>query len=73
MELEMAVIIGGKGNKMGHPVKISSANKFIGGYCLMNDLSARMIQRIEYVPLGPFLGKNFSTVISPWVLLPDSL
>ena len=39
----------------------------------MNDLSARMIQRIEYMPLGPFLGKNFSTVISPWVVFTEAL
>lgn len=39
----------------------------------MNDWSARMIQRIEYQPLGPFLGKSFSTTISPWVLMPEAI
>jgi fumarylacetoacetase len=43
------------------------------GFSLLNDLSARAIQRIEYVPLGPFLGKNFSTVISPWIVFEEAL
>lgn len=73
IELEMAMILGGASNARGTSVPIGEASERIAGFCLMNDLSARMIQRIEYVPLGPFLGKNFSTVISPWVVSPEAL
>lgn len=72
-ELEMSILIGGQTNAMGTPLNINDAPQNIAGFCLMNDLSARSIQRIEYQPLGPFLGKNFSTVISPWVVLPEAL
>ena len=45
----------------------------IFGLCLLNDWSARDIQAWEYQPLGPFLGKNFATSISPWVVTMDAL
>jgi fumarylacetoacetase len=65
-ELEVAFIIG-KGNKLGEPIAMKDAGEHIFGMVLMNDWSARDIQVYEYVPLGPFLGKNFGTSISPWV------
>ena len=58
---------------MGNAIDVEAARENIAGFCFMNYLSARMIQRIEYVPLGPFLGKNFSTVISPWMVTPEAL
>lgn len=73
IELEMAMIIGGSTNPLGQRVPLDKAEERVAGFCLMNDLSGRVIQRIEYVPLGPFLGKNFSTVISPWVVFPEAL
>jgi len=50
------------------PLTISEAQNRIFGYVLMNDWSARDIQRWEYVPLGPFGSKNFATTISPWIV-----
>jgi len=58
---------------MGQPIKIANAESNIFGFVLMNDWSARDIQQWEYVPLGPFNGKNFGTSISPWVVLADAL
>ena len=66
-ELELACFIGG-GNKQGNPIPIENASSHIFGFVLMNDWSARDLQRWEYQPLGPFLGKNFHTTISPWVV-----
>ena len=71
-ELELAVWIG-PGNDAGEPVVISDAHEHIWGYGLLNDLSARDIQRWETQPLGPFLGKNFGTVVSPWIVTPEAL
>jgi fumarylacetoacetase len=71
-ELEMAFFTG-PGNKLGEPIPISQAQDHIFGMVLMNDWSARDIQKWEYVPLGPFLGKNFGTTISPWVVTMDAL
>ncbi|PVU90117.1 hypothetical protein BB561_005016 [Smittium simulii] len=71
-ELEMALLVG-KGNKLGDRIDIKDANEYIFGVVLMNDWSARDIQAWEYVPLGPFLGKNFGTTISPWVVTLDAL
>lgn len=67
-ELEMAFFVGGKPNPMGHPININEAQEHIFGYVLMNDWSARDIQKWEYVPLGPFTSKNCGTTISPWVV-----
>lgn len=72
-ELEMAFFIGGKGNERGEAIEIDNADDFIFGFVLMNDWSARDIQKWEYVPLGPFNGKNFGTTISPWIVPFDAL
>jgi fumarylacetoacetase len=71
-ELEMAFIIG-KGTKLGDSVTTKEAEDYIFGMCLFNDWSARDIQSWEYVPLGPFLGKNFCSSVSPWVVTMDAL
>jgi len=71
-ELEMAFFCG-PANKLGDPVTAANAHKHIFGFTLMNDWSARDIQKWEYVPLGPFTGKNFATTISPWVVTVDAL
>ncbi len=63
----MAAVIG-KENKLGTSVRPEKAEDYIFGFVLFNDWSARDIQRWEYVPLGPFLGKNFASSISPWVV-----
>ncbi|KAK4336957.1 hypothetical protein RND71_043529 [Anisodus tanguticus] len=72
-ELEMAFIIGNRGNKQGEPISVKDAEKYIFGMVLMNDWSARDIQKWEYVPLGPFLSKNFGTTISPWIVTMEAL
>uniref|UniRef100_A0A452U2H3 Fumarylacetoacetase n=1 Tax=Ursus maritimus TaxID=29073 RepID=A0A452U2H3_URSMA len=72
MELEMAFFVG-PGNNFGEPIPISRAHEHIFGMVLMNDWSARDIQKWEYVPLGPFLGKSFGTTISPWVVPMEAL
>ncbi|MCA9960027.1 MAG: fumarylacetoacetase [Anaerolineales bacterium] len=66
-ELEMGFFVG-PGNALGQPVPIAAAEAHIFGLVLVNDWSARDIQRWEYRPLGPFLAKNFATSISPWVV-----
>lgn len=71
-ELEMAFFVG-PGNTLGTPIPISQAHEHIFGMVLMNDWSARDIQKWEYVPLGPFLGKSFGTTISPWVVPMEAL
>jgi len=71
-ELEMAFIVG-KSTQLGESISTKEADDYIFGMVLFNDLSARDIQQWEYVPLGPFLGKNFASVISPWVVTLDAL
>jgi fumarylacetoacetase len=71
-ELETAFVVG-KGNASGEPISIGDAEDHIFGMVLFNDLSARDIQSWEYVPLGPFLSKNFASVISPWVVTLEAL
>jgi fumarylacetoacetase len=71
-ELEMGFFVG-PGNSLGRPIPIAEAPEHIFGMVLVNDWSARDIQRWEYVPLGPFLAKNFGTSISPWVVTLDAL
>jgi len=66
-ELEMGFIIG-KSTDLGETVEVDQALDYIFGMVIVNDWSARDIQKWEYVPLGPFLGKNFGTSISPWVI-----
>ncbi|KAI9812618.1 MAG: hypothetical protein M1827_004607 [Pycnora praestabilis] len=72
IELELGAFVC-KANKMGDSVSIDEAEKSLFGFVLMNDWSARDIQAWEYVPLGPFNGKNFGTSISAWVVLADAL
>lgn len=71
-ELELGAFVG-PGNLLGEPVPISRAAEQLAGFVLLNDWSARDIQSWEYQPLGPFLGKNFLTSISPWVITTDAL
>jgi fumarylacetoacetase len=71
-ELEMGFLVG-PGNRLGEPVPIETASEHIFGLVLVNDWSARDIQRWEYQPLGPFLAKNFATSISPWVVTLEAL
>jgi fumarylacetoacetase len=71
-ELETAAFIG-PGNELGRPIPIAEAEGHLFGMVLLNDWSARDIQSWEYVPLGPFLGKNFATSISPWVVPMEAL
>ena len=71
-ELELGLWIG-EGNALGEPIPIGQAADHIAGFCLLNDWSARDFQAWEYVPLGPFLAKNFHSTISPWVITPEAL
>ncbi|MFL6733165.1 MAG: fumarylacetoacetase [Sphingomicrobium sp.] len=71
-ELELGLWIG-RGSALGEPVPIDEAPEHIGGYCLLNDWSARDLQAWEYQPLGPFLAKNFLTSVSPWVVTAEAL
>jgi fumarylacetoacetase len=71
-ELEMAFVIG-KESALGEPIPVEKAEEYIFGLVLFNDWSARDIQRWEYVPLGPFLGKNFGSSISPWIVPIEAL
>jgi len=71
-ELEMGCFLG-PGNKLGEPIDIKKADEHIFGFVLMNDWSARDIQKWEYVPLGPFTAKNFATTISPWIITLEAL
>ena len=71
-ELEMGFFIG-PGNKLGQPITLRNAADHIFGMVIVNDWSARDIQRWEYQPLGPFLAKNFATSISAYVVTMDAL
>lgn len=71
-ELEVGFIIG-KDTSIGERVSIAEAEDYIFGLVLCNDWSARDVQTWEYVPLGPFLAKNFATAISPWVVTLEAL
>ena len=71
-ELEMAFITGKK-TELGQSVSTDEAEDYIFGMVVFNDLSARDIQRWEYVPLGPFLSKNFGSLVSPWIVTLDAL
>lgn len=69
-ELEVAVVLG----KRGRNVRAADADQYIAGYCIMNDMSARQLQMEEMkLNLGPAKGKDFSTVIGPWLVTPDEL
>lgn len=71
-ELEMAFITTAA-NDLGKHIPIEEAEEYIFGLVLLNDWSARDIQAWEYVPLGPFLGKNFASTVSPWIVTLDAL
>lgn len=71
-ELELGFFVG-PGNPQGSPIPLAEAESHVFGVCLLNDWSARDIQAWEYQPLGPFLGKNFATTISPWVVTLEAL
>lgn len=69
-ELEVAVVLGKKGRNF----TAAEADSYVAGYCIMNDLSARLLQMEEMkLNLGPAKGKDFSTVIGPWLVTPDEL
>ena len=71
-ELEMGFFVG-PGTELGSTIPVERAEEHIFGMVLVNDWSARDIQKWEYVPLGPFLAKNFGTSLSPWVVTLDAL
>ena len=71
-ELEVAAFLG-PGNPLGEPVPLAEAEGQLFGLCLLNDWSARDLQKWEYQPLGPFLAKSFATSISPWVVTLEAL
>jgi fumarylacetoacetase len=71
-ELEMGFYVAG-GNRLGKPIRIADALQEIIGFSLLNDWSARDVQRWEMFPLGPFLSKSFATSVSPWIVTADAL
>ena len=71
-ELEMAFVTY-PGKPLGDSISTKEADNYIFGMCIFNDWSARDIQKWEYVPLGPFLAKNFASSISPWIVTLDAL
>jgi fumarylacetoacetase len=71
-ELEIGMFVG-PGNQVGEPVHIEHAADHIFGFCLLNDWSARDLQRSEMFPLGPFLSKSAFTTISPWVVTAEAM
>jgi fumarylacetoacetase len=71
-ELEVGCFIG-PGNNLGHPLSLDEAADHLFGICLLNDWSARDVQKWEYQPLGPFLAKSFASSISAWVVTMEAL
>ena len=71
-ELELGIWVG-PGNALGEPIDLSTAESHVFGIGLLNDWSARDIQAWEYQPLGPLLGKNFATTVSPWIITTEAL
>ncbi len=71
-ELEMGFFVG-PGNAMGRRITMAEARAHIFGMIIVNDWSARDVQKWEYQPLGPFNAKNFATTVSPWVVTLDAL
>lgn len=71
-EMELGAFVG-QGNELGHPIAMKDAFKYLFGVVILNDWSARDVQKWEYQPLGPFNGKNFCTSISPWVVTLEAL
>jgi fumarylacetoacetase len=72
LEVELGAFIG-PGNARGRSIPVDDADQHVLGLCVLNDWSARDIQSWETQPLGPFLGKNFATTLSPWVVCIDAL
>jgi fumarylacetoacetase len=71
-ECEVGAWVGG-GNVLGETIAIDEAEQHLFGLSLLNDWSARDVQRWEYQPLGPFLSKSFATTVSPWIVTADAL
>ncbi|MCM2254980.1 MAG: fumarylacetoacetase [Vicinamibacteria bacterium] len=71
-ELEVGAFLG-PGNPLGATIPLADAEQHLAGLCLVNDWSARDVQKWEYAPLGPFLAKNFATTISPWLVTLEAL
>jgi fumarylacetoacetase len=71
-EVELGAVLG-PGNELGSPISVGDTHEHIAGVCLVNDWSARDIQRWEYQPLGPFLAKNFATTVSQWLVTTEAL
>ncbi|MCS6968229.1 MAG: fumarylacetoacetase [Cytophagales bacterium] len=71
-ELEVAFVIG-RPTQLGEQVPVTKAEEYIFGLLLFNDWSARDLQKWEYVPLGPFAGKNFASSVSPWIVTLEAL
>jgi fumarylacetoacetase len=71
-EMELGAVIA-RGNTLGHPIPIADAEDHILGLCILNDWSARDLQKWEYVPLGPFLAKNFASTVSPFIVTMEAL
>jgi fumarylacetoacetase len=71
-ELELGFYVGVP-TRLGETIPVGNAAEHIFGFCLLNDWSARDVQGWEYQPLGPFLGKNFATTVSPWVVTAEAL
>jgi fumarylacetoacetase len=71
-ELEVGFFVG-PGNPLSTPIPMTRAEENIFGFCIVNDWSARDIQKWEYQPLGPFLSKSFMTTISPWIVTIEAL
>jgi fumarylacetoacetase len=71
-ELEVGAFLG-PGNPLGQPVPLAEAEGRLFGLCLLNDWSARDLQKWEYQPLGPFLAKSFATTLSPWVVTLEAI
>ncbi len=71
-ELELGAFVA-MGNDLGEPIPINEAEDYLFGFCLLNDWSARDIQKWEYQPLGPFLGKSFATSVSPYIVTAEAM
>jgi fumarylacetoacetase len=71
-EVEVGFFVG-PGNALGEPIPIREAEAHLAGVCLVNDWSARDLQKWEYQPLGPFLAKSFATTVSPWMVTLEAL
>lgn len=71
-EMELGAVVG-VGNELGDPISMENTKEHLFGIVILNDWSARDVQKWEYQPLGPFNGKNFASTVSPWVVTMESL